>query len=67
MAHQELGMQLLQRVEADLAEYGAVEQYPKMEGRQLTMVIPPKKKKKILHIHTQPNAFEWGFRLFLNI
>ena len=46
MAHQELGMQLLQRVEADLAEYGAVEQYPKMEGRQLTMVIAPKKKKQ---------------------
>ena len=46
MAHQELGMQLLQRVEADLVEYGAVEQYPKMEGRQLTMVIAPKKKKQ---------------------
>lgn len=46
MAHQELGMQLLQRVEADLAEYGAVEQFPKMEGRQLTMVIAPKKKKQ---------------------
>lgn len=45
MAHQELGMQLLQRVEADLADYGAVEQHPKMEGRQLTMVIAPKKKK----------------------
>ena len=47
MAHQELGMQLLQRVEADLAEYGAVEQYPKMEGRQLTMVIAPTKKRKV--------------------
>jgi len=46
MAHQELGLQLLQRVEADLAEYGAVEQFPKMEGRQLTMVIAPKKKKQ---------------------
>ncbi|WP_082117466.1 translation initiation factor IF-3 [Spongiibacter sp. IMCC21906] len=45
MAHQELGIQLLQRVEADLAEYGAVEQFPKMEGRQATMVIAPKKKK----------------------
>jgi translation initiation factor IF-3 len=45
MAHQELGMQLLKRVEEDLVEYGAVEQFPKMEGRQLTMVIAPKKKK----------------------
>lgn len=45
MAHQELGMALLKRVETDLAEYGAVEQHPKMEGRQLIMVIAPKKKK----------------------
>ncbi|MBE7927716.1 MULTISPECIES: translation initiation factor IF-3 [Pseudomonadaceae] len=45
MAHQELGMELLKRVEADLAEYGSVEQHPKMEGRQLIMVIAPKKKK----------------------
>mgnify|MGYP003595145313 FL=1 len=45
MAHQELGMELLKRVENDLAEYGAVEQHPKMEGRQLIMVIAPKKRK----------------------
>ncbi|TBV00037.1 translation initiation factor IF-3 [Stutzerimonas kirkiae] len=45
MAHQELGMELLRRVEKDLLEYGAVEQHPKMEGRQLMMVIAPKKKK----------------------
>jgi translation initiation factor IF-3 len=45
MAHQELGMELLKRVEQDLLEYGAVEQHPKMEGRQLIMVIAPKKKK----------------------
>ncbi|AQA20337.1 translation initiation factor IF-3 [Halioglobus japonicus] len=44
MAHQEIGMELLKRVEADLAELGGVEQFPKMEGRQLTMVIAPKKK-----------------------
>lgn len=43
MAHQELGMELLKRVEADLAEYGSVEQFPKMEGRQMSMVISPKK------------------------
>ncbi|GGD01189.1 translation initiation factor IF-3 [Halopseudomonas salina] len=45
MAHQELGMELLKRVEQDLLEYGTVEQHPKMEGRQLMMVIAPKKKK----------------------
>lgn len=45
MAHQELGMELLKRVETDLAEYGAVEQHPKLEGRQLMMVIAPKKRK----------------------
>jgi translation initiation factor IF-3 len=44
MAHQELGMELLKRVEADLSEYGTVEQFPKMEGRQLVMVLSPKKK-----------------------
>lgn len=45
MAHQELGMQLLQRIEKDLEELAAVEQRPKMEGRQLVMVLAPKKKK----------------------
>jgi len=45
MAHQELGMELLKRVEGDLEDYGSVEQRPKMEGRQLTMVIAPSKKK----------------------
>ena len=45
MAHQELGMELLKRVELDLAEYGSVEMHPKMEGRQLTMVIAPNKRK----------------------
>jgi len=45
MAHQDIGMDLLKRVEADLEPYGSVEQFPKMEGRQMTMVIGPKKKK----------------------
>ncbi len=44
MAHQELGRDLLKRVEADLQEYGSVEQYPKMEGRQMVMVLAPRKK-----------------------
>jgi len=45
MAHQELGRDLLKRVEDDLAEYGSVEQFPKMEGRLMVMVISPQKKK----------------------
>lgn len=44
MAHQELGAQLLERVKTDLAEVGTVEQFPKMEGRQMVMMIAPKKK-----------------------
>ncbi len=44
MAHQELGMALLKRVEADLTELGQVEQFPKMEGRQMVMMVGPKKK-----------------------
>ena len=43
MAHRELGAQLLKRVEQDLLEYGVVEQFPKLEGRQMVMVIAPKK------------------------
>lgn len=43
MAHQEFGQRLLQRVRDDLEEIGVVEQWPKMEGRQLIMVIAPKK------------------------
>ncbi len=43
-AHRELGLELLQRVEADLADYGAVEQQPQMEGRQMVMLLGPKKK-----------------------
>lgn len=45
MAHQELGLKLLRRVEEDLSEYGAVEQQPKMEGRQMIMIVAPTKKK----------------------
>jgi len=43
-AHRELGLKLLQRVEADLVELGTVEQPPQMEGRQMIMVLGPKKK-----------------------
>jgi translation initiation factor IF-3 len=44
MAHQELGVALLRRVESDLSPFGQVEQFPKMEGRQMIMIIGPKKK-----------------------
>ncbi len=44
MAHQELGVQLLKRVESDLSPYGQVEQWPKLEGRQMIMIVAPKKK-----------------------
>ncbi len=45
MAHREIGMDLLKRVEKDLEELAVVEQFPKMEGRQMIMVMGPKKKK----------------------
>jgi translation initiation factor IF-3 len=45
MAHQEFGLDLLKRVEGDLVEWGLVEQFPKLEGRQMIMVLAPKKKK----------------------
>jgi translation initiation factor IF-3 len=43
MAHQELGSKMLERIKADLEEHGSVEQFPKMEGRQMVMVLAPKK------------------------
>jgi translation initiation factor IF-3 len=45
LSHKELGMDLLKRIEADLIEHAAVEQFPKMEGKQLSMTLAPKKKK----------------------
>jgi len=46
MSHQELGLKLLKRVEADLQELATVEQFPRVEGRQMVMVLSPKKKAK---------------------
>src|SRR5574340_470707 len=46
IAHQQLGMQLMERVKNDLIEYGVVEQFPKMEGRQMVMVLSPKGSRK---------------------
>lgn len=45
MAHQELGMEVMKRIEEDLKELGVVEQHAKLEGRQMVMVIAPGKKK----------------------
>ena len=45
MAHQQLGLAQLQKIEAGVADFGVVEQAPKMEGRQMGMLIGPKKKK----------------------
>ena len=45
LAHREIGMDLLKRIEKDLEELATVEQFPKMEGRQMIMVMSPKKKK----------------------
>jgi translation initiation factor IF-3 len=44
MAHQDIGMRQLERIRADIDEIGVVEQMPKMEGRQMIMVIAPKKR-----------------------
>ena len=46
MAHQEIGMRVLERIKADLEQQALVEQFPKMEGRQLIMVLAPSKKKQ---------------------
>ena len=46
ITHQELGLALLKRVEADLQDYAVTEQFPKMEGRQMVMVLGPHKKQK---------------------
>ncbi|MGG7055460.1 translation initiation factor IF-3 [Nitrosomonas sp. ANs5] len=45
MAHQEFGVRLLERVREDLDEHAIVEQFPRLEGRQMVMVLAPKKKE----------------------
>jgi len=45
MAHREIGMDVLKRIEKDLEELAIVEQFPKLEGRQMVMVMAPKRKK----------------------
>jgi bacterial translation initiation factor 3 (bIF-3) len=46
ITHQDIGMRVLERVKADVEDVGQVEQMPKLEGRQMIMVISPKKKNK---------------------
>ena len=45
LSHKELGMDLLKQIEVDLSEHASVEQFPKMEGKQMSMTLSPKKKK----------------------
>ena len=45
MAHQDIGFRMLERLKVDLEPFGQVEQFPKMEGRQMIMILSPKKKK----------------------
>lgn len=45
MAHQEIGMRVLERIRTELDQQAVVEQFPKMEGRQLVMVLAPSKKQ----------------------
>lgn len=56
MAHQEFGIRLLERVKADLEAHGVVEQFPKMEGRQLVMVLAPKKVAPKAAVKGSPKA-----------
>ena len=56
MAHQEFGIRLIERVKQDLDSVAVVEQYPKMEGRQLIMVLAPKKGKKELKKESKKEA-----------
>jgi len=44
MAHQDIGRKLMERIAVDLDDIGSVESFPKMEGRQMIMILAPKKK-----------------------
>jgi translation initiation factor IF-3 len=56
MAHQEFGVRLLERVRSDLEAVGVVEQFPKMEGRQMIMVLSPKKVQAPVKAAAKPAA-----------
>jgi translation initiation factor IF-3 len=56
MAHQEFGIRLLERIKGDLEPYSQVEQFPKLEGRQMVMLLAPKKTQvqQVKHPTTKP-------------
>jgi ribosomal protein L12E/L44/L45/RPP1/RPP2 len=56
MAHKEFGERLLERVRKDLDAVGIVEQFPKLEGRQMVMVLAPKKKGPAAPAAAKPKA-----------
>ncbi len=57
MAHQEFGIRLLERIKGDLEPYSQVEQFPKLEGRQMVMLLAPKKVAVVAkHPTTKPEA-----------
>jgi hypothetical protein len=56
MAHKEFGERLLERVKKDLDAVGLVEQFPRLEGRQMVMVLAPKKKAPPVKAKAKPKA-----------
>jgi translation initiation factor IF-3 len=56
MAHQEFGVRLLERIKADLDPYAQVEQFPKLEGRQMVMLLAPRKTQVQKHHPNKPEA-----------
>ena len=56
MAHQEFGIRLLERIRGDLEPHSIVEQFPKLEGRQMVMLLAPKKSAATKHHPNKPEA-----------
>ena len=56
MAHQEFGVRLLERIRGDLEPHSIVEQFPKLEGRQMVMLLAPKKSAATKHHPNKPEA-----------
>ena len=56
MAHQEFGVRLLERIRGDLEPYSNVEQFPRLEGRQMVMLLAPKKAVIAKHHPNKPEA-----------
>ena len=56
MAHQEFGIRLLERIRGDLEPHAVVEQFPRLEGRQMVMLLAPKKTAVTKHHPNKPEA-----------